>query len=274
MGMADFVITDTRPSQHILYRDILPASNKRKLALEFTAASHGDGTLLVSIDAPKICFIPDFLFALRDFITGCVTKSAMRSVPTPLPVTSQPMDTPTESDSGSLSYRVTISDMQFLLIQDATQATSNAMVLSIAQLVVAHEHIISLAARGGAVALCAMNDQSQALSLIQPLDLTFVMDTRSEDKPKVTMAATLPDMMVLRVSYHDIMVVLDIARQVMVSAGSSSEDAKRTMLAKTQRVLSQLDVSMHPATAPPDEKVRLIKGGCDCSFPSVAPDCG
>jgi vacuolar protein sorting-associated protein 13A/C len=263
--MDDLIITDTRPSEQILHRDIMPSSLSRKLALEFDAQPNGDGTLVIQVDSPKVAFIPDFLFSFRDLIMRCFDRSLLSKAahsPYPLgnpekpaaPVLTDPM-------APSLSYRITVTNAEFSLLQDASQANSNAMVLSVGQFVMAQEHILSLAAQKLGFGLCTMDDRSHALNIIQPLDLTFILDTRPTAVTNLTVDVT--QMIIFRISYHDIMVVLDIIGQIMTSAGAKSDDLARDAFNKTHSVFSQIDLSLSTGPTASKENVTTINVTAD-----------
>jgi vacuolar protein sorting-associated protein 13A/C len=215
--------------------------------------------LITTVDTLDTIISPEFFFALRDFIVVGYNRSRMgggSARPTPSKRTSTQTIQLQSNDSSSLApsftFRINVLGANFYILQDARTKDTDAMVLSINQFVVARESIFSLAVSKLAFHLCSMSDrQNSAIQLIEAFDLISIIDSRSNTKEqsKTIISIDAPQQILIRVSYHDILIVLDIVSTISASALKSSAGAPKAPTLESVQQSFYSVASFHEASS-------------------------
>lgn len=215
--LGDFSATDSRLSSTIFYREVIPTVGieKKRLVMDYSILSDKVSTLIMTIESPKILLIPDFLFTVRDYFLLGYNAS---SLSTPLELPAQSPEAIVEEEttlSGSFSFRFNVIDAEITILKNNEVEETEAILLYVDQFVLASESILSLAVSRLGVALFNMGRRDGTLlHLIQPIDFTFVMDTRDMEQKQVSISVDFSDLIMLKISYHDVLVVLDILNRI------------------------------------------------------------
>ncbi|TPX30777.1 hypothetical protein SmJEL517_g05746 [Synchytrium microbalum] len=236
-------ILDTRPQDKNLFRDVISSvrHDGHQFALHLTKSVIGASNMIVTVDSPKITLVLDHLFAMRDFFTapmGVVAGAAAKRDDKGVAVTTsttnnqqQPSSSPQSAYSaepeqpGSFSYRVDLVDVEIVLLEDPARKDTEAIILKSQQLAVAHDHITEASIHHMGMFFCAMDKRDETtLRFIQNFDFTFAADSRVTG-PGHFMSDLQIDVgpLMLRVSYRDIRLILDIVNQVSDLSRRSSE---------------------------------------------------
>jgi vacuolar protein sorting-associated protein 13A/C len=250
----DFSATDTRTSISTFHREVIPriADDKKKLLIEYSSNVERFSTLLVTIDSPQVLFIPDFAFALQTFFVDGYSKSRLKkdATKTVSSLTAIPEDEAVEAvpeiPENRFSFRVNVVDAELIVLRDSAVEATDAILISIEQLVLAQESILSLAI--GQMGMCLFNmtkRESTILHLVQAFDMTFILDSRSPspDQKQLVLSLEVADSILLRVSYHDLMVLLDTLQRITELSSKSAPAPSQPALSRVHSAASQLNIT-------------------------------
>ena len=232
----EVTILDSRPDGDNIFREIIPAAgpDRNQFMLEYCVTAERFSSLLMTVDSTKVIIIPDFFKSVRTFFVRGYSKSMMSKKPAeaPLPRSASSGAVSTVANASvdsTFSYRVNVVDAEFCVLRDAASPDTDALVVSADQFVLAHEGIMSLAVSQMACSLCNWNKrETTTLHIVQAFDLTFVMDNRplGSDALRTNISVDIPDALLVRISYHDILVVLEIVNRVSTIAYDEQPAAK------------------------------------------------
>jgi vacuolar protein sorting-associated protein 13A/C len=137
--LRSFTIRDTHPSRQTKFRDIVPAAKHdgHQFMLSYTQTGGPTRSAIanLTIDTPTFIFTLEPLFALASFFTSGFVKDSEEAPPQT--VEQQPsQEAPAAS---TLAYRVNIVAATVMLLADPSRADSEAVVLSIGQVLVSQQ---------------------------------------------------------------------------------------------------------------------------------------
>ena len=239
VSITDLVLRDVRPA-NTLFRDIFPpiGKGKKQLVVEFSVTPTGDSILIVTVDSPKLIMVPDHMFAVKDFFMNGLESSTISKAkqPTQMQVQQSLISVATNtlmpevSVGPTFSFRVNVVDMECLILRDSTLPETDAIALAADQLVIAQENILSLAVSQLSLSLCNMHDRpGTTLRVIQAFDLTFFMDNRPQSgSSNSALSLDIPQPLVLRISYHDVEVLMEIVQKFVGTTAQSVSPARST----------------------------------------------
>ncbi|KAJ3052099.1 hypothetical protein HK097_006900 [Rhizophlyctis rosea] len=220
LQVQSFSIKDTRPDSGNLFQEIMPASDRKEeqLVLHLSRTTGGNSVYTITVDSPKLLLVLDHLFCVRDFFMDPNVAAAQTEAATTA-------SDPNEARPGAISYRVTLANVEIILLQDARVASTEAVVLMSKQLVVAQEVVLSIGVQEMGMFFCSMDKREEtSLRFIQNFDITMSMDDRMTG-PGHRLTNILLDMspLMLRISYKDVMLLMEIVNMYTeLSARSGS----------------------------------------------------
>ena len=226
------VLTDSRNAD-VKYRELIPKFERGEgeywIGIEYFSDSELNSMLLLTAKSTRIQLVPDLLYHLQNFFTVGYDQSNVAK--RQMELTDQPQKS---SDSpipfSSFSYRISLDGFQFWVLKDSMYEQSDAMVFSMEQFVLAKERILSLAVSKIGFYLCEANDpDATTLRIIQNFNFTFFVDSSASDanKQATSINIDIPEVIFLRISYHDILTVLDIMSRFSRVIGSSDTIVNR-----------------------------------------------
>jgi vacuolar protein sorting-associated protein 13A/C len=236
--------------------------DKRQLIIEYSVNTVKDTILLLNLSSPKIMLAPDYFMALSKLFIEAYGSSMMAQKVDKVDLRyTSPNELPVVVEGGKFTYRFTIADAEILLLLDAANQDTDGMIFSIDQFVLSQESILSMAVRKIGVSLCNMNNrESTCLRIMQAFDFTFFLDCRTDSTAVTsTISSTsdgtasivvdIPDQVVFRVSYHDVMVVLAIVQKFSQIAGEAAASSKpaRSLRSRSSAALSRAQSLVHKA---------------------------
>jgi len=244
VSMAAFTIADSRPRSKNLFREVMPAmesKNSKEFVINYTKSATNDQVLLTSLNKPKLILVVEHIFALKSFFLDGYESSRL-AVLSPPPYPTDPLSViPAEQtieNSGSFSFRVNLEEAEILLLQDAQFIATEAIVLSIRQVIIAKEGIFSATVSEFGIYLRRMDqDASSKLQFVENFDMTFTLDTRSRS-PAESLTAIVLDVqsVVFRISYKDMLLALGILNKVAALQEQSVSVKQTPSTAKTGTV--------------------------------------
>ncbi|CEH13766.1 Vacuolar protein sorting-associated protein [Ceraceosorus bombacis] len=259
VALKSFTVSDTRPDKGTKFREIIPAvrHDGHQFMLSYTQSGNQSdrGALaLVTVDSPKIIFSLDPLFALVNFFASAFNEadtqmqddiagansdanstrkstSAVRSQQRAPTKKSAPSKTAQQSASGgsepadggsAIAFRVNVVDPTIILLAAPERTDSEAIVLSIRQILVSQQAILALKVDQFGMFMCRMDRPKDSLRFLDNFDLTLSLDSRGSGSRQVTSIEVDVEPLVLRVSFKDIMLISSVVNKAIELSNQSN----------------------------------------------------
>jgi vacuolar protein sorting-associated protein 13A/C len=234
LSIQDLIINDTRRNVKTKFRDIIPANLHDSPQISLSLSTFDDKSMLVlfDLDSPKIIFHLEYIFALQNYFTSVLTTgvaaepqktdrrlsttsqvsnrtNSSRNAATPL----KAIEPAKPSEQGPpLHYRVSVNSPEIILLANAASSTTDAIILSAKQVVLSQQETMTLIVDRVGMLLCKMDKREDtSLRFIDNFDIALSMGTRSPTPGHQLTNITLDVRpLVLRLSYRDSMLVMDI----------------------------------------------------------------
>jgi vacuolar protein sorting-associated protein 13A/C len=136
--LKSFTMSNTRPGNTV-FREIIPAAghDRNQFMVLFTTSGRANDAALaiVTVDAPQIIFSIDPVFALVAFFTSSPAQSQASGVSSG--VTTDP--SLEQLSAPSVNFRVDLHDLSVRILEDDTRADTQAITLSIKQILVSQQ---------------------------------------------------------------------------------------------------------------------------------------
>ena len=250
-----FTIEDTRKQEANKFRKIMSLINNevsQQFMANVTISGGSDRNLLaiLTIDSPRAILAVNYLMAVQTFVSQGLATDQPSELSENLPdeqdlndnedaATSKSLASanggPTkafegdsQSESGmSTSFRVNLVDAQAVVIANPASTSSEAIVLSMKQAIVAQQHAMTLQVEKVGMFLCRMDKfESNRLRILDDFSIATSVDQRSqsEDSSMTNIQVDI-EPLVLRLSLRDILLATQIATQA-TSSMSSGQDQK------------------------------------------------
>jgi vacuolar protein sorting-associated protein 13A/C len=183
---------------------------------------------IITVDSPKLILASDPLFALLDFFT-----SAFPAVETPpeeamtiLPQEEETTETVSPAvAANSLSFRIEIVKPTILILESDSDSQTQAIQLTLDQLLVAHQGILALNIQKIGMSLLRMDQPKETVRFLDDIDLTLSIDSRQVATHQMTDIELQVQPIIFRASYRDIMLITDIVNKAIALASRPSPDA-------------------------------------------------
>ncbi|KAF9111925.1 hypothetical protein BGX27_004234 [Mortierella sp. AM989] len=308
LAIQDLIINDTRRNVKTKFREIIPANLHDSPQISMSLNSFDDNSMLVllNIDSPKVIFHLEYIFALQNYFMSALTPdnaSATTEISKHPPAASQPSSrSVTSVNNGrrasnavatkpveppkpveqrqSLHYRVSVISPEIILLANAASSATDAIILSAYQVVVSQQETMTLIVDRVGMVLCKMDKREDtSIRFIDNFDIALSMGTRSPTPGHQLTNITLDIRpLVLRLSYRDAMLIMDIVNKVTElqskahpTAENPSLPAKRSeTIGPEPRAIEEADrrsiVTSAAAIAPKSNSKRLIE---EASFVST-----
>ncbi|EKJ76417.1 hypothetical protein FPSE_03416 [Fusarium pseudograminearum CS3096] len=250
-----FTIYDSRPRDTNKFRRIMSSMNKdvQQLMASVTISGGKEKSLIAmaTIDSPRVIFALDYLFSIQKFAVEALAVDDS----SPMDDESMADNTPDESDaesmqvtlaggasrprselsrrqsedvskqgdnkeesSMSIAFRVNLVDAQVILIANPLTSSSEAVVLSIRQMLLSKQHALTFQISEIGMFLCRMDKfETSRLRIIDDFSVQLSMDG---SKPQTTDINVDIEPLVLRLSLRDILLVLQIVSKASELSGN------------------------------------------------------
>ncbi|KAM0266989.1 hypothetical protein ACHAPA_006375 [Fusarium lateritium] len=265
-----FTIYDSRPRETNKFRRIMSSMNKdvQQLMASVTMSGGKEKSLIAmaTIDSPRVIFALDYLFAIQKFavealtvdegspmddesmLEGIAEESDTDSMQVTLPSrprseisrrqneeVSQQKEKKEESPM-SIAFRVNLVDAQVILIANPLTSSSEAIVLSIRQMLLSQQHALTFQISEIGMFLCRMDKfETSRLRIIDDFSVQLSMDS---SKPNANDIHVDIEPLVLRLSLRDILLVLQIVSKASELSGNEPpKQAKETPAEQKAREL-------------------------------------
>ncbi|KAM5373472.1 hypothetical protein ACJZ2D_006966 [Fusarium nematophilum] len=279
-----FTIYDSRPRETNKFRRIMSSMNKdvQQLMASVTMSGGKEKSLIAmaTIDSPRVIFALDYLFAIQKFaVEGLAVDEGG-----PMDDESIAETTPEESDtdsmqvsfsgaqvsrprsqvsgrestevtqeeekkeepSMSIAFRVNLVDAQVILIANPLSSSSEAIVLSIRQMLLSQQHALTFQVSQIGMFLCRMDKfETSRLRIIDDFSIQLSMDS---SKPLSTSIHVNIEPLVLRLSLRDILLVLQIVSKASELSGNEPKPVKETPAEQKARELRSAGLKQRSAS--------------------------
>ncbi|KAF8984234.1 hypothetical protein BGZ46_008534 [Entomortierella lignicola] len=285
LTIQDLMINDTRRNVKTKFRDIIPAnvhSDSPQISMSLNSFDDNSMLILLNIDSPKVIFHLEYVFALQNYFMSALTpdnaetpvsqtdkrpqvtnQSSSRSVTLAdgrkrlnSNVPSKPAEPPKPTEQGpSLHYRVSVVSPEIILLANAANNSTDAIILSAHQVVMSQQETMTLIVDRVGMVLCKMDKRDDtSIRFVDSFDIALSMGTRSPTPGHQLTNITLDIRpLVLRLSYRDAMLIMDIVNKVteLQSKGQpTSEDTSKLnkQLAAVGPVPRAIEAADHRST--------------------------
>ncbi|WWC86271.1 uncharacterized protein L201_001144 [Kwoniella dendrophila CBS 6074] len=210
-------------SGNSMFRDIIPPAKHEgnQIMFQYTMAGGTDQSALaiVTIDSPRFILAVDPLAALLEFAVSPFKKPADAEAEV-----QQVEEEPEEIDeapkqAGGLSFRVEIIDATVIVIADDTNPKTQAIQLSIKEVLLSQQSILALKVDRIGMSFGRMDRPNDRVKFLDDLNVALSLDTRRRGAQQMTsFEVEIPDPIIFRASYTDMMLITDIVNKATAVA--------------------------------------------------------
>ena len=254
-----FTISDSRKRETNKYRQILSLINtdvSQQFMASVTMSGGQDKNLLglVTVDSPRVILAIEYLNALGAFFqqgfaaeeTSDVSldlesedstnesdpqdESSTRTLAEQKAETSNAGDKSSNSDESgmSMSFRINLVDAQVVLLANPALSSTEAIVLSMKQAIIAQQHAMTLQVEKIGMFLCRMDKfDSSRLRILDDFSIATSLDQRSQSsEASLTSIQVDIEPLVLRLSIRDILLAYQIAMKAVLPSSTDQVPKK------------------------------------------------
>ncbi|KAF4122047.1 vacuolar protein sorting-associated protein 13A/C [Geosmithia morbida] len=293
-----FTINDSRPRDSNRFRRIMTSANNdvQQLMASVTMAGGKERSVIAmaTIDSPRVIFALDYLFAIQKFVSEGLAADE------PLAVDDESMaETPDESETDSLkvasnapasqhtgsalsrrqssdrsragapeekkstmrvAFRINLVDAQVILIANPLTSNSEAIVLSIRQVLLSQQHALTFQVSQIGMFLCRMDKfEASRLRIIDDFSIQMSMDS---SKPLATNIHIEIEPLILRLSLRDILLALQIITKAgeLSRAEADTDDPQETAAEHKARDLRNTSTKQKSASGRGQSTIAKTQG--------------
>jgi vacuolar protein sorting-associated protein 13A/C len=189
--------------------------------LQYTKSGGTDtsASAIVTIDSPRFILAVDPLAALLEFAVSPFKKVA-DSIPEPSPEEKQgDMDEGPNKQSGGLAFRVEIIQSTVIVLANDSDPRSQAIQLNIKEVLLSQQSILALKIDRLGMSFGRMDRTNDRVTFLDQLNMALSLDTRRRGSQQMTsFEVEIPDPVVFRASYTDLMLIMDIVNKASAAA--------------------------------------------------------
>jgi vacuolar protein sorting-associated protein 13A/C len=211
--------------------------------LQYTKSGGADGSALAiaTVDSPRFILAVDPLAALLEFAISPFKKSA-DAEPEPLPEEPQDLVEGPAKQSGALAFRVEIISATVIVLANDADQRSQAIQLEIKEVLLSQQSILALKIDQLGMSFGRMDKPKDRVTFLDQLNVALSLDTRRRGSQQMTsFEVEIPDPVIFRASYTDIMLIMDIVNKAIAAAGkaltpeSATQSGRRDSVSGTRR---------------------------------------
>lgn len=223
LSLTSITVNDVREGAENKFHEILPPikGDKKQFILNLTTdkANSKSITAVLTIERPHLILALDLIFDLQSFadrglqLEGPVKVSNDKD----LIEDDDSSDDDTKIDEvlqepAKFGFSLNIIDPSVILLADLTQATTEAVVFKVEQVLVTSQNIISLAANNIGMFMTKMDHfDDQRLRIIDDFSISFALDSKTLSEKAISTAIHLSvDPVLVRISLRDIRLAVKI----------------------------------------------------------------
>ncbi|KAJ2539905.1 Vacuolar protein sorting-associated protein 13 [Coemansia sp. RSA 1853] len=275
-------------SMHAIAQDtpVEEDSGSPQLVCHVDMRPNQDMVVLLTLDSPRIILVLDHVFMLMGFATSAFPQQPPQALPVALqggaakgkspasPKSSQMAET-----TGGLIYKVDILHAEIILLANPSSRASEALILSVNQIILAQEGLFCATMDEIGVSLCTIDRrQETSRNVMDPFTVITTMDSRvttsGGQTSQVSDVSVDVGNLLLRLGLNDVLLMLEIFNKAMElmyrdngdggaepSSGSTGDLGLRASSVHPQgHALDESDVSS-AVSAPPALRQEGGQGG-------------
>jgi vacuolar protein sorting-associated protein 13A/C len=217
--------------------------------VQYTTSGGSDNSSLaiVTIDSPKFILALDPLSALLDFAIAPFKSNPDQETPAPADDGSVDMGGSKQADTnpGQLAFRVNIVHATILVLANDSDPRSQVIELSVKEILLSQQSIMAFKIDQLGMAFGSMDKPDVRVRFLDDLNVAMSLDTRRKGSQQMSSyEVEIPDPIIFRASYTDIMLITDIVNKavaVATSAGKSGDEKETEQ--RRRRSVSGTDAS-------------------------------
>ncbi|KAJ2453795.1 Vacuolar protein sorting-associated protein 13 [Coemansia sp. RSA 2336] len=214
-----------------------------------------DMVVLVTFDSPRVILVLDHVFMLMGFAASAFPEQQQQQQQKPQPTMAHQyqkssqspisVSSPktTDNTTGGLIYKVDILHPEIILLADPSKRSSEALVLSVNQMILAQEGLFCATMDEIGVSLCTISQrQETARSVMDPFTVIATMDSRSTADGQISDVSVDVGSLLLRLGMNDVLLMLEIfntAMALMYRDAGNTENEQHTGSSESPRVGSE-----------------------------------
>ena len=186
-----------------------------------TGGSSRSSLAIVTIDSPKIVLAIDPLAAMLDFAMSPFKKSSPEKALPEDEEEDEPSQQEESSQGGGMAFRVEVIDPTILVLADDTDAKTQAIQLAVHEILMAHGNIVAITIGKFGMSFGRMDRPNDRVRFLDDLNISLSMDKRRQGlQQKTSLQLDIPDPIIFRASYSDIMLISDIGNKAWQAASA------------------------------------------------------
>ncbi|KAI0669883.1 vacuolar protein sorting-associated protein 13 [Trametes maxima] len=223
--LKSMTMSNTRPGNS-RFREIIPAvqheRNQVMLSFTMTGGPNSTGLALLSVDYLEAIFAVDPIIALLEFFGSAFSPQSEEADEDAAELKQVEANPP----GSRISFDLDLHDVSVSVLEDDTNAESQAINLSIKQLLVSQKEVFTVSVKQIGMSLTRMGKPAESVRFLDDVDLTFTLDSRSSEVHQSTNIEVTALPIVFRASYRDIMLITTIVNKAIELYSKSSSSSK------------------------------------------------
>jgi len=201
------------------------------LQYSVTGGSEKAATAIVTIDSPRFILAVDPLAALLEFAMSPFKKTAEEDVEAHAEPSAEleAIEGPPEK-KGSLQFRVKIVDSTVIVLANDSDPRTQAIQLNIKEVSVAQQNVLALEVSKIGMSFGRMDRPNDRVKFLDELDVALTLQTQQKGSQQLTsLEVEIPDPVIFRASYTDIMLIMDIVNKASAAATRATAPEGQTV---------------------------------------------
>ncbi|KAL4243512.1 VPS13 family protein [Abortiporus biennis] len=228
--LQSFTMSNTRTGNS-KFREIIPAAkhDRNQVMILYNKSGGADPSAMaiITVDSPQVIFAVDLVFALVSFFTSAFTSKPQGAEPQPA-ANAQATDAQPSPPESTLAFRFDLHDVSVSVLEDDTNLDSQAIRLSIKQILLSQQGILVLSVEKLGMSLTRMGKGGESVRFLDDVDLTFSLDSRSSSSQQMTSIELSMKPVVFRASYRDLNLITTIANKAIELYTKSTASSPET----------------------------------------------
>ncbi|EIW72804.1 hypothetical protein TREMEDRAFT_25659 [Tremella mesenterica DSM 1558] len=250
VSLKTLAFSNTRAGNSV-FRDIIPSASHEgnQMMLQYTRSGGKDPSALavVQIDSPRFILAVDPLAALLEFaVSPFKTQTDSRPEPE---LEDEEEDIKESPNPNSLAFRVEIVDSTVIVLASDSDPRTQAIQLGIKEVIVSQQGIMALKVEQLGMSFGRMDKPKDRVRFLDDVNVALSLDNRTRGSQQMTsFEVEVPDPIIFRASYNDIMLIMDIVNKAVDVANKALAPPEDTAK-KPDRRRSLMSDSMADATS-------------------------
>ncbi|WVR05901.1 hypothetical protein IAU60_002927 [Kwoniella sp. DSM 27419] len=205
-----------------VFRDIIPSATHdgNQIMIQYTVAGGTDPAALaiVTVDSPRFILAVDPLAALLEFAISPFKKTGEQDVSTVEDGTVDDIDEGPKQ-AGGLAFRIEVIAATVIVVADDTNAKTQAIQLNIREVILSQQSVLALKVDRIGMSFGRMDRPNDRVKFLDDLSVALSLDTRRRGSQQMSsLEIEIPDAIIFRASYTDIMLITDIVNKAIALA--------------------------------------------------------